>query len=46
VQSYSRRVVEALDGVAASARELIGSIRLIRSFSKEAAEKARFGSQV
>jgi len=46
VQSYSRRLVEALDGVSASALEMFTSIRLVRTFAKEPAEKARFGSQV
>ena len=46
VQSYSRRVVDALEGVSASALEMFSSIRLVRSFAKESAEKARFGSQV
>ncbi len=46
VQSYSRRVVDALEGVSASALEMCSSIRLVRSFAKESAEKARFGSQV
>ena len=46
VQSYSRRVVEALEGVGAAALEILSAVRLIRSFSKEAAEKARFGSHV
>ena len=41
-----RRVVEALEVVAASALEMLSSMRLIRTFAKESAEKARFGSQV
>jgi ABC-type multidrug transport system fused ATPase/permease subunit len=41
-----RRVVEALEVVAASALEMLSSMRLIRTFTKESAEKARFGSQV
>ena len=41
-----RRVVEALEVVAASALEMLASMRLIRTFTKESAEKARFGSQV
>ena len=38
--------MEALEEVAASALEMLSSMRLIRTFSKEGAEKARFGSQV
>ena len=38
--------MDALEGVSASALEMLSSIRLVRTFAKEAAEKARFGSQV
>ena len=35
-----------MEGVGAAALEILSAVRLIRSFSKEAAEKARFGSHV